>query len=77
MFQHMMSQKNIELQLQALELIEHKYGITPKVFVTDNVEEIDTPEDTEAEITPKVSTLEKEILNEVAKYVKNTWRPPD
>lgn len=77
MFQHMMSQKNIELQLQALELIEQKYGITPKVFVTDNVEEENETEETKAEIAPKVSTLEKEILKEVVKYVKYTLRPPN
>lgn len=27
-----MTQKNVELQLQALELLEQKYGITPESF---------------------------------------------
>lgn len=35
----MMTQKNIELQLQALELIEQKYGITPQLFIPGNDED--------------------------------------
>lgn len=29
----MMAQRNVELQLEALELIEQKYGITPQSFI--------------------------------------------
>lgn len=29
----MMAQRNVELQLEALELIEQKYGITPESFI--------------------------------------------
>lgn len=61
----MMTQRNVELQLEALELIERKYGITPQSFVPkkkdDKVETAVTIE--------KSSDFEKEILNEVAKSV--------
>ncbi len=65
MFKRMMTQRNVELQLEALELIERKYGITPQSFVPkkkdDKVETAVTIE--------KSSDFEKEILNEVAKSV--------
>lgn len=32
-FKRMMIQKNLELQLQALNMIEQKYGLTPASFV--------------------------------------------
>ena len=31
----MMIQKNLELQLQALEILQHRYGLMPKSFVAD------------------------------------------
>lgn len=31
-----MIQKNLELQLQALSMIEQKYGLTPASFTSDN-----------------------------------------
>lgn len=33
LFKRMMAQRNVELQLEALELIEQKYGITPESFI--------------------------------------------
>lgn len=61
-----MTQRNVELQLQALELIEQKYGITPQSFTVktheDNVRE--TPVTVE-----KTSDFENEVLDEVKKYL--------
>lgn len=34
-FKRMMIQKNIELQLQALEILQHRYGLVPQSFVAD------------------------------------------
>lgn len=34
-FKRMMIQKNLELQLQALEILQHRYGLIPKSFVAD------------------------------------------
>ncbi|XP_063921346.1 cilia- and flagella-associated protein 36 [Zophobas morio] len=62
MFKRMMTQRNVELQLQALELIEQKYGITPQSFVPKKKEKVDT-----AVTVEKTSTFEKEIMEEVAK----------
>lgn len=68
MFVRMMTQRNVELQLQALELIEKKYGITPQSFVPkcqgeEGVSNVRTiPVTVERE-----SKLEQEILEEVAK----------
>lgn len=63
MFKRMMTQRNVELQLEALELIERKYGITPQSFVPKKKE--DTVET--AVTIEKSSAFEKEILDEVAK----------
>ncbi|RZC36803.1 ARL2 Bind BART domain containing protein [Asbolus verrucosus] len=41
MFKRMMTQRNVELQLQALELIEQKYGITPQSFVPQKKERVE------------------------------------
>lgn len=62
MFKRMMTQKNVELQLQALELIEQKYGITPAVFMPDK----DVAHGSQAK-TPekKKSNFESEIMEEV------------
>ncbi|CAH1125774.1 unnamed protein product [Ceutorhynchus assimilis] len=68
MFVRMMTQRNVELQLQALELIEKKYGITPQSFIPKRN---DGPESGVTINIPVVvereSKLEKEILDEVAK----------
>ncbi|KAK9687409.1 The ARF-like 2 binding protein BART [Popillia japonica] len=70
MFKRMMTQKNVELQLQALELIEQKYGVTPAVFLPDKEvahgSQTRTPE-------KKKSSLEDKILEEVLeKFDTNT-----
>ncbi|CAH2045572.1 unnamed protein product, partial [Iphiclides podalirius] len=41
MFVKMMTHKNVELQLQALELIERRYGAMPSLFSSDS-EDLDT-----------------------------------
>ncbi|XP_013170556.1 PREDICTED: cilia- and flagella-associated protein 36 isoform X2 [Papilio xuthus] len=41
MFVKMMTHKNVELQLQALELIEQRYGVLPNLFSSDS-EDLDT-----------------------------------
>lgn len=62
MFKRMMTQKNVELQLQALELIEQKYGVTPAVFMPDKEaahgSQMKTPE-------KKKPVMEEEIMEEV------------
>lgn len=66
MFKRMMTQKNIELQLQALELIERKYGVMPQVFLMGDEEEAQFEEETQP--TPSTSTpepSEKQVLVEV------------
>lgn len=59
----MMIQRNVELQLQALELIERKYGITPESFIPKskegNVREIP--------VIIEKSDLESDVLEEVFK----------
>lgn len=57
-----MSQRNVELQLQALELLEQKYGIKPESFKPHS-----SDEKTEKELENTVSVLEKEALNTAAK----------
>jgi hypothetical protein len=45
-FKRMMIQKNVELQLQALEMIQQRYGITPQSFLpTDGDENLQTEEE--------------------------------
>lgn len=70
MFKRMMTQRNVELQLQALELIEKKYGILPQSFVPSKKEtdvHIESlPQETPS-ISGKTKDIEKVILNEVAK----------
>lgn len=62
MFKRMMTEKNVELQLQALELIEQKYGVTPAAFLPDievaHGSQTKTPE-------KKKSVLEDKIMEEV------------
>lgn len=66
MFKTMMTQRNVELQLQALELIERKYGITPESFKPKKKQE-----SVEREIpvtVEKINDSENEVMGEVAKY---------
>ncbi|KAJ8960316.1 hypothetical protein NQ318_004048 [Aromia moschata] len=62
MFKRMMAQRNVELQLQALELIERKYGITPQSFIPktkdENAKEIPVT-------IEKTSDLENDVMHEV------------
>jgi hypothetical protein len=45
-FKRMMIQKNVELQLQALEMIQQRYGITPQSFLpNDGDESLQTDEE--------------------------------
>ncbi|XP_066249559.1 cilia- and flagella-associated protein 36 [Euwallacea similis] len=72
MFVRMMTQRNVELQLQALELIEKKYGITPQSFIPKKSEDhTERSENPNIQVIPvtveRESKLEKEILEEVAK----------
>jgi The ARF-like 2 binding protein BART. len=47
-FKRMMIQKNLELQLQALEMIQQRYGITPQSFLpTDGDECLQTDEESQ------------------------------
>ena len=54
----MMTQKNIELQLQALEMLQVKYGITPESYQKEEEEEVgegeDNPEKKERELLEEV-----------------------
>lgn len=60
-----MVQRNVELQLQALELIERKYGITPQSFIPKSKDEQNGQE---IPVTiEKSSQLESQIMNEVEK----------
>ncbi|XP_072392100.1 cilia- and flagella-associated protein 36 [Diabrotica undecimpunctata] len=64
MFKKMMAQRNVELQLQALELIERKCGRTPQSFIptskTENVQEIPVT-------IEKSVDLEHNVMEEVSK----------
>ncbi|KAK9874032.1 hypothetical protein WA026_002385 [Henosepilachna vigintioctopunctata] len=69
MFKRMMTQRNVELQLQALELIEQKYGIMPQSFIPTKkahavVERI--PQKNEEQLDVK-ENIEKVVLEEVSK----------
>lgn len=56
-----MSQRNVELQLQALELLEQKYGITPESFKPHKNAAA------EEEIQNAAADLEKEVLDTAVK----------
>lgn len=68
----MMAQRNVELQLQALELIEQKYGVTPQSFIPHKGPQPHITGQTKAEISSetheKGNGLEEEIMEEVIKY---------
>lgn len=61
-FKRLMTQRNVELQLQALELLEQKYGIKPESFKPHK-----SYEKTEEQIDNTASVLEKEALDNAAK----------
>lgn len=61
-FKRMMTQRNVELQLQALELIEQKYGITPESFIPKK------KQDGKEEVL-KSPSLEVHVMEDVVKYV--------
>lgn len=71
MFKRMMTQRNVELQLQALELIEQKYGVTPQSFIPHKNTEPHVTGETKVEISPdthdKPMAMEEEIMEEVIK----------
>lgn len=47
-FKRMMIQKNLELQLQALEMIQQRYGITPQSYLpADGDERLQTDEESQ------------------------------
>ncbi|MPD05605.1 Cilia- and flagella-associated protein 36 [Portunus trituberculatus] len=52
----MMTQKNIELQLQALEMLQFKYGIVPESYKKgeEGEQEEDDPEKKERELLEEV-----------------------
>lgn len=61
----MMVQRNVELQLQALELIERKYGITPQSFIPKSKDEHNAQQI--PVVIEKSSDLESDIMDEVEK----------
>lgn len=71
MFKRMMTHRNVELQLQALELIEQKYGITPQSFIPQKRQQKSNSQmvETTVEISPRPSIkapkLEEEIMEEI------------
>ncbi|CAG9859991.1 unnamed protein product [Phyllotreta striolata] len=69
MFKKMMTQRNVELQLQALELIERKYGITPQSFVPkERAGRENAGVTREIPVTvEKSSRLETDVMEEVSK----------
>lgn len=70
MFKQMMIQRNIELQLQALELIEQKYGITPQSFIPHGPSSSTSTSETKAQISDErkqTSDLEDTVMEEVIK----------
>ncbi|KAF5273138.1 hypothetical protein FQA39_LY07628 [Lamprigera yunnana] len=62
MFKRMMTQRNVELQLQALELLEQKYGVTPESFKPEKSEEACS----KAEGDNKTN-MESDVMEEVIK----------
>ncbi|XP_047034032.1 cilia- and flagella-associated protein 36 isoform X1 [Helicoverpa zea] len=60
MFVKMMTHKNVELQLQALELIERRYGAMPHLF-SNEPEELDSSRSDESEEWPDNDDVMTEI----------------
>lgn len=65
MFKRMMTQRNVELQLQALELIEQRYGITPQSFTVSTQEQENVRET--PVMVEKTSDYENEVMDEAKK----------
>ncbi|KAJ2938750.1 hypothetical protein O0L34_g3366 [Tuta absoluta] len=61
MFVKMMTHKNVELQLQALELIERRFGTMPNIF--SDVEDLDSTRSDESEDWPDNDDVMTEIKN--------------
>lgn len=71
MFKRMMCQKNVELQLQALELIERKYGITPQSFMQNDDNHVVVEVNGKNKMpkrNAKTPIAEDKIMEEVVKY---------
>ncbi|KAF5299109.1 hypothetical protein FQR65_LT09467 [Abscondita terminalis] len=62
MFKRMMTQRNVELQLQALELIEQKYGVMPESFIPQKSH----PQE-DGDVEHEEPDMEEEIMEEVSK----------
>lgn len=62
-----MTQRNVELQLQALELIEQKYGITPESFKPQKSGYSKSAADDFQKKPSK--TLETQVMQDVIEYV--------
>nr|CAI5865964.1 unnamed protein product [Callosobruchus analis] len=80
MFKKMMTRRNVELQLEALELIEKKYGITPDSFVPKGKEKKVAKEKGDEEQMEKVVreipvVVENEILDEVERTFTSEDEP--
>ncbi|CAH1989816.1 unnamed protein product [Acanthoscelides obtectus] len=81
MFKKMMTRRNVELQLEALELIERKYGITPDSFVPKGkegkfVKEKENEEKMEKVVREiPVVVVENEVLDEVARTFASEEEP--
>nr|CAH7729829.1 unnamed protein product [Callosobruchus chinensis] len=80
MFKKMMTRRNVELQLEALELIERKYGITPDSFVPRGKEkkiarEKGDEEQMEKAVREIPVVVENEVLDEVARTFASEDEP--
>lgn len=66
MFKRMMIQKNIELQLQALELLQHRYGVLPSSLQPTASESVAGKAAKKVKIV-ELSENEENVMKEVAK----------
>ncbi|KAG6452453.1 cilia- and flagella-associated protein 36 [Manduca sexta] len=80
MFVKMMTHKNVELQLQALELIERRYGAMPNLFSSDS-EDLDTSRSEESDDWPDNDDVMTEIkklqLDEIEDKVEISVPPEE
>ncbi|XP_063883096.1 cilia- and flagella-associated protein 36-like [Scylla paramamosain] len=72
-FRNMMIQKNIELQLQALEMLQRKYGIVPESYKKEEDEE-DESEKREREIMEEVYRISVEEHEAMAEAMDQEMR---
>ncbi|XP_068619281.1 cilia- and flagella-associated protein 36 [Battus philenor] len=72
MFVKMMTHKNVELQLQALELIERRYGAMPSLFSSDS-EELDTSHSDEDDGWQD----NDDVMTEIKKLQLKDYETPD